>query len=265
MAAAAIPTLGKVALSAGLGIGGQLLSNKLARAPKPTAQASQYAGGLTGISDALQKAGGDARTFGGGILAGGLAGADRGGRTLDAPENYYRGILSGGSGRFASAIAPEVGAITQLYRGATSSLDRNNVRGANREVAEADLARERAARTSGLIMSLRPGAADALTEIGGQRTQAGLARAGLGASIYGQGGDLMARAAGPLAALYSGEMERMRLAQESAGGIGKSMGSFIFDLLRSGAGAAAGGGLNRAMPAMPSGWQFPTSVLPNRP
>lgn len=263
MAAAAIPTLGKVALGVGAGVGGQLLSNKLARAPAPTSQANQYAGQLTGISKALQDAGGDARRLGGGILSGGLAGADRGGRTLDAPEQYYRGILSGGTGRFAGAIAPEVGAINQLYRGATSSLDRGGVRGANREVAEADLARERASRSAGLIMSLRPGAAAALTDVAGQRTQAGLARAGLGASLYGQGGDLMSRAAGPLAALYGGELERMRIQQENAGGIGRSMGSFLFDLLRTGAGGTASGSvLNKTMPA---GWQFPISVLPDRP
>lgn len=100
--------------------------------------------------------------------------------TLQQPTNYFSKLLSGNRALQSQAIAAPRGAIEDTYAGAERSLDRSGVRGAARDVAKADLAKNQAGAISSLITGVQPGAASALTSIG-------TTEQGIGANISGQG------------------------------------------------------------------------------
>lgn len=93
--------------------------------------------------------------------------------------SYYDTLLRGSRSDLAMATAPERAAVTDVYRGAERNLERSGVRGANRDVAKAELGREQASRIAGLTTGVRPGAAAALNQIGQFNT-------GQAGSLYGQ-------------------------------------------------------------------------------
>lgn len=105
---------------------------------------------------------------------------------LQAGAGYYGRLLSGDRAAMTSALAPEIGATTDVYRGAEKGLERTGAQGAMRDSAAADLNRDRAGKVASLVQGARPGAAAALTGIGQQATAAGVAGAQGAASMYSQ-------------------------------------------------------------------------------
>lgn len=131
--------------------------------------------------------------------------------------DYYSTLLRGNRSQMAMATAAPRAAITDIYRGAESNLERSGVRGANREVASAELGRDRASKIAGLTTGVQPGAAAAL--------------AGMGNTMTGQGIAAM-HGAGSIWDNLLGEGFRNRVYGRNEGEkAGTSMGSILFDLL----------------------------------
>lgn len=230
-----------IAIGAGMGLLGGLLSKKLSKPPGLTPEGKAAATGLTGVSDAVKAGGQQLVGQGQGLLTQGGQALQRGNETLSGPESYYNTLLRGGAGATAAAIAPDVANVTSVYRGAARSLDRSGPGGANREVAEAELARQRAGQIGGMVLAQRPGAAQALTGIAGQRQQAGLALSQMGVGAMGSGLGAQLGSAGPLSTIYNAEQRRTEQQGQDQGAIGSAFGNFIFDYLRGRNGGVAGG------------------------
>jgi hypothetical protein len=131
--------------------------------------------------------------------------------------DYYSTLLNGNRSQMAMATAAPRAAITDVYRGAESNLERSGVRGASRDVASAELGRDRASKIAGLTTGVQPGAAAALAGMGGQMTGQGTA-ALMGAgniwqNLLGQG------------------FNNRAYAREEGNKAGSAMGSMVFDIL----------------------------------
>ena len=131
---------------------------------------------------------------------------------------YYSTLLQGNRGAMTQAVAGPRGALTDVYRGAERNLSRSNVRGAGRDLAAAELGRDRAGRIAGLITGVQPGAAAALADLGGNLLQSGQYGAGQAGNIYGN-------------LLGQGAYNR-RYARDEGERASEPFGSLFFDLLR---------------------------------
>ncbi|HEX5579104.1 MAG TPA: hypothetical protein VFY43_05500 [Candidatus Limnocylindria bacterium] len=111
--------------------------------------------------------------------------------TLQAPGQYFKTLLSGNRAAMSQAIAGPAAQLTGNYRGAARALDQQGVRGAARDVAVADLNRDRVSKIAGLTTGMQPYAAEQLKSLG--ETQQALAPGMLGTSgsiysgLLGQG------------------------------------------------------------------------------
>ena len=147
--------------------------------------------------------------------------------TLAQPTSYYQQLLGGNRALQSQAIAAPRAAISDTYRGAERSLDQGGVRGAQRDVAQGELSRQRAGQISSLITGVQPAAAQALTGIGQTQTQQGIgATSGSGSlfsSLLGQGA------------------QNRQYARSEGEKSGTAWGGMIFDML-SGALKSSGGG-----------------------
>lgn len=200
--APAVPYL----LKGGAALGGALFGKRAqSGAMQRSPEEQQALSGAQGAAAGLQRSGTNLLTAGQGLQ--GQAG------------NYYSTLLRGGRAAMANATAGPRAAITDVYRGAESNLERSGVRGAQRDVATAELGRERASRISSLVTGVQPGAASALAEMGGQQMGLGGQLSQAGGSIYGNllGQGFQNRVYG------RGEGEKM----------GTAMGGFLFDILNS--------------------------------
>lgn len=138
-------------------------------------------GGPSGLEKAMMSSG---QAAGGQLVRQGTQLTATGRPLLDKASNYYQTILSGSRGAQQQLLAPEIGQITDTYRGAERGLERSGVRGPARDVATAELARDRAGAIAGLIPGLRPMAAAQIGDLGRYQTTAGLGATSAGASVY---------------------------------------------------------------------------------
>ncbi len=104
---------------------------------------------------------------------------------LNQAASYYSTLLNGNRAAMTQAIQPEIAGITDTYRGAERSLERSGVRGAQRDVAQAELARSRAGQIGGLLGGVRPMAAQALGQLGQFGVSQGQQGIGSAGTIYG--------------------------------------------------------------------------------
>ena len=164
---------------------------------------------LAALSGAQQAAGSLQRT-GQSLVEGGM--------NLQRPAgSYYQTLLSGNRAAMAGATAAPRAAITDVYRGAERGLERGGVRGAAKDVATADLNRQRASQIAGLTTGMQPMAAEALAGMGGQQVSQGVGAAGAGAGIWG-------------GLLGQGAANRM-YARGEGKETGQQIGGLIFDLM----------------------------------
>jgi len=194
--------------------------------------------GLTGE----QQAAGQLRQQGGELVGEGRA-------TLEQPTNYWSRLLGGNRAQMAQATAAPRGAITDIYRGAERGLERSGVRGAQRDVASAELNRQQAGQIAGLTTGVQPAAAGALTDIGaGQISQ--------GAPMIGQAGGLYANLLGQGA-------QNRRYGREEGEKTGSAIGSMLFDVLSGKIGEKVAGGKG-VLPSKPIlGGRQPMFGAPN--
>lgn len=154
-------------IAAGAVVGQQAQKNAMKRSPEEQAALT----GATGAAGDLGRYGKQAW--------------NQGQQTLDAPGQYFRTLLSGNRAAMSQAIAGPAAQLTGNYRGAQRALDQQGVRGAARDVAVADLNRDRVSKIAGLTTGMQPYAAEQLKSMG--ETQQALAPGMLGASgsLYG--------------------------------------------------------------------------------
>lgn len=170
---------------------------------------------------------------------------------LQSTSNYYRALIGGDRGAIDSALAPERASIQDTYRGASRGL--SMLRGPTRDLATAELNRQRAGQ-----LGLLPAQARANAVAGGQAagefaTSAGLDARSRGASLYESAAGLAQQAA------RTGiDQGYLRLAQnqqnfQQSQGWGSLFGEVLKGVLNRG----GGGG---AIPT--TGWTPPMSPYP---
>ncbi len=185
-------------------LGGALLGKGAqSSAMKRSPEESAAIGGLQGAAGQLS-------TQGGSLIGQGTP-------LTGQAANYWSTLLRGDRAAMSQATAGPRGAITDIYRGAESNLERSGVRGASRDVAKAELGRDRAGRIAGLTTGVQPFAAQQLGEIGESQTRTG-------ASMLSQSGNIWGN--------LLGEGFRNRTyGREEGEKFGGSMGGLLFDIL----------------------------------
>lgn len=169
MAAAAIPLI-----SSGIGAVGSYLQNRSKKkaADQQNALTKPPLAGLTAAGDASAGMGRDSYRAGGQALA--------------PVTSYYQRMLTGNRSDLTQALAPEISATTDLYRGAEKNLERTGAQGAQRDVAREELNRDRVGKTASLLRDARSGAADKLTQIGETQQSQGIGATQGAGGIYAQ-------------------------------------------------------------------------------
>lgn len=175
--------------------------------------------GAQGAGSTLAGEGGELYGQGAGMV-------QRGQATLAQPTSYFQKLLSGNRALQSQAVAAPRAAISDVYRGAERNLERGGVRGASRDVAKAELGRERSGAISSLITGVQPAAAGALTSIGQTQTGQGAGIAGQGVGATGTSGNIFQNLLG------EGFANRKYGRGEGEKG-GAAWGGLIFDLLKS--------------------------------
>ena len=115
----------------------------------------------------------------------GAASIDTGVETQKPATNYYDTLLHGNRAEMSGAVAAPTAKITDVYAGAQRGLDQAGVRGAQKDVASADLNKNRAASISSLVTGVQPAAASALTSIGQTQQAQGAGMVGSSNNTYG--------------------------------------------------------------------------------
>lgn len=244
MAAAAVPAIS---------LGAQYFLNR----GTSRRNAQNLAGATTGLQGSASSLGTLGQTLGtqaGSFLGDaqktlmGAAGAYR------APGAYYGRILGGDRGAIDSVLSPDRAVITETYRGAGKALDRMPA-GGGKDLAAAELNRDRAGKLALLPGQARANAAQGALQVGAGLQGVGATQSGTGSALSSQG--VTARGAGASAynALYGGAINQDQFAQTQNRGTGDAIGRMIFDSVQQSgkkpggrAGAAAG-----AAPAGPAG------------
>lgn len=163
----------------------------------------------------------------------------QGGRDAQRPaQNYFQTLLQGSRPAMMQAVAGPTAALTDVYRGAERGLERSGVQGAARDVASADLTRQKASQISSLITGVQPGAAQQLAGMGAQQVGQGIGAVGAGANAFGN-------------LLGAGAQNRIYGRQEGAE-TGKNVGGLIFDLLSGTMTPKGGGGVLPSRQTVPS-------------
>lgn len=216
MAAAAVPVLTKVAPYAASAVAG--LFGKKASGPtkeqKAAMQTQQQ--GMSQLTGAAAP-----------LLGQGTGLAQQGAGYLGDAGKYYQGIL-GSRQQAQQALAPETATALEYYRGAGNKAKRT-LTGGTRDMALAELDRQKVGQLAGMLPAARARAAEGITGVGGTALQGGTALTGQGAGLY----DTAAR----IGAQQFGQASELRKqAQEG----GKSWGSAIFDIVKGGIGGGGG-------------------------
>ena len=118
------------------------------------------------------------RTLGTGMVQAGMP-------ATQSALSYYAKLLQGSRGAMSQATAGANRQITDVYRGAEKSLERQGVRGGVRETALAELSRDRAASIAGLTTGVQGDAANQLASIGGGLINSGMQGISGAASQFG--------------------------------------------------------------------------------
>ena len=223
----------KPAIMLGSSIAGHFVGKKAQKsAMQRTPEELAALTGATGAAGQLRQTGGELITSGRETLAG--------------PRGYWQKLLGGNRAAMAQAVAGPRAALTDVYRGAERGLERSGVRGAQRDVATAELGRDRASRIAGLTTGVQPFAAQALTDIGGTEL-------GYGAPMLGEAGGIFQNLLGMGAAnRYYGRGQGKEASEK--------FGNLLFDMLS---------GIKWPQKRLPSrppwGTQYPTSGPPTLP
>lgn len=163
------------------------------------------------------------------------------GTAYDQVGSYLSPILQGSRGAVNQALAPDLAAITETYRGAGKSLEQSGLRGGTRDLAMAELNRDKAGKLALLPTQARAGAASGLMDVGQGRAQIGATQAGTAGNLFGQATSAKQGATGAYGTLFGGAQRQSEQLQEKNAGAGGAIGSMIFDAVKSKGGKSKGG------------------------
>jgi hypothetical protein len=198
-----VPFLPLIAQGAGLVAGG-IAGRKAQRdAEKRSLEEQQALAAARGI-------GGTLGSYGGQFL-------QTGQQALAGPQRYYETLLHGNRAAMTQAVAPEVAQITAASRGSERNLDRTGVRGAAREQANVEAARQQQAAVAALMGAVRPRAAEAL--------------AGIGESMIGQGAYASAQAGNLQSSLLSEGFANRQYARDEGRRTSEAIGRFVREII----------------------------------
>ena len=85
---------------------------------------------------------------------------------LSSAASYYQKLLGNSRSALQTAVAPVTNQIADTYNGARGQLDYSGVRGATKDMAVANLARDKAGAIAGVPFQARAGAASAAAGLG---------------------------------------------------------------------------------------------------
>lgn len=168
----------------------------------------------------------------------------QGGDYLGQAGNYYKGIL-GNRSQAQAALAPEMTTALEYYRGAGNKAKRT-LTGGTRDMAVAELDRQKVGQLAGMLPAARREAAEGLTGVGGTALQGGTALTGQGAGLFDTSARIGSQNFQNATTLYN---------QSQKGG--QSWGGAIFDIIKGGAGG--GGGKKGGGGGLPAGYVPPVS------
>lgn len=117
-------------------------------------------------------------------VAKGTEALDTGAETQKPATSFYDTLLHGNRAQQSQAVAAPTAKITDVYAGATRNLEQQGVRGAQKDVATANLNKDRASNIAGLVTGVQPAAASALTSIGEVQQNRGAGQVQGGGSTY---------------------------------------------------------------------------------
>lgn len=214
-------------IKGGAALGSALLSRKSQQSAMQRSPEEQQAlAGAQGAATSLQ-------TGGQNLIRSGQGTTQQGLDTLGQAGSYWSRLLGGNRALMSQATAAPRAAITDTYRGAERSLQRSGVRGAQRDLAKAELARGRASQIAGLTTGVQPAAAEALGGIGSTITQAGTSTTSTGANLASGAGNIWQGLLGAGAA-------NRQYGRAEGEKTGSRLGGFLFDMI-SGFGGGGGG------------------------
>jgi len=196
-----------IAQGAGVAVGGLAGKAATAMAQKRSPEELAALQGAQGVA-------GQARQAGGQLL-------QQGQQYLQQPGQYFQTLLSGNRAAMSQAVAAPTAQITGTYRGAQRALDQAGIRGAARDVAVADLNRQRASQIAGLTTGIQPYAAEQLTGMGQNMM-------GLAPGLIGQAGNIYGGLLG-----YGAENRRYGRSEgektaSAIGGLARDVGEVVF-------------------------------------
>lgn len=184
--------------------------------------------------------------------------------SLDQSANYFSPLLRGGRAAIDQTLAPERAGITETYRGAGKALEQSGMRGGTRDVAGAELNRDRAAKLALLPSAARQGAASAMLQVGQTQGNMAATQAGTAANLFGNATQAKGVSGSGYNALLGDATDRWKT-QNAAGGVaGGGIGSMIFDAIKS-QGKKGGGVLPNKGPAISGFPGLPGTVPMSRP
>jgi hypothetical protein len=224
------------------------------RSAKKQSQQSQQK--LDTTTTALQGSAKDLSDTGTNLIGQGKNISAPGFNNLGAAAGYYSPIVQGSRASIQQSLAPERSLVSDYYRGATKGLERSGMTGGSKDLATAELARDKAAKLSGLAPAARRDAAQGLAGVGSQQVQAGLATTGQGVNAKQTGASV-------LSPVYAGQNYRAAGDMDYYRQTGQGIGGMLFDTLKAGSGTK-----KSPLPSSPSTSGFPgfaQSVMPNRP
>lgn len=241
MAAAAVPAIS---------MGAQYFMNRGQNKRTNTALDASTTG-LQGSATDLSKFGDTLGGKAGGFLGDAQKSFGAANQSFGAANNYFSPVLNGGRAAIDQTLAPERAMITDTYRGADKALD--GMRGGTRDLAKAELNRDRAGKLALLGPAARANAADATMKLGGMQSQNAATQAGTGGNLMGQAAGAKIGSSNAYGQLFSGANQQSYINQQNGKEGSHAIGNMIFDAVKSKKPKAGGGLATGPAPSMGAG------------
>lgn len=136
---------------------------------------------------------------------------------VQGASTYWQTLVNGNRAAMRGAVAGPTAALTDQYRGAERGLERSGVQGGVKDLAKAELGRDRASKIAGLTTGVQPAAAAQLGDLGSRLTGQGATATHGAGQLYGN--------------LLGQGFDNRKYAREEGEKASSSIGSLIFDIL----------------------------------
>jgi hypothetical protein len=135
---------------------------------------------------------------------------------MQSSLKYYSTLLNGNRAAQQQAIAAPTAQLTDVFRGAERNLDRQGVRGGSRDLAVAELGRDRANQIGQLTTGVQPMAAANMGQ--------------LGSALVGAASGPLQAAAGGYGQMNAAALQNRQYSNQVWGQSANNMGTMAFDI-----------------------------------